>query len=1005
MHGFWFLGLGCGVFSPPAADIEAGVPEMGPAFAAASMVASPESNTTAVESFDLWVSNSLSRERQQEPTRGGIALPKGSVFRTEELRLLSPEGVPVPVQIHPLGLSWPDGSLKHVLVQFKADVPGSAGEAPGRAVYRLEVASGSTPPIEEIAISDGETLVVDTGPMSFAIDRGDVRLPNRVAVDGMPVVEGGIDLRLWAYREALDTVIHPVNGHWNDGRPRDDRSLLWFGQGDSEWQSVWGPTLADQSGVFQGGLDVEVEELGPLRAVVKISTPPSDEPDGLAFVARLYAYAGETSIRTELTLISRERLDNRGGFADGAPLPGVVANGWLVRELSVEVTPEWSGEVGVTMGRADGVDGSESVQVFDAVTAEPGWVSGSWADGEITLAAQAFWERYPKAIGLEENTLYLDLWPRQGSDEAPVVTSIPGGRARTWEYVVDFGGRASEEVSGMARAELHALLAPEQEFKFGAGFPVVPWDGQFPKYEAFERRSFAENEEPSLFGDVDFGDHSFFIAWNPCLNADCSRPAQSSRYNGYKGAAHSMLTKYRESGDPAIFRAGEAAVRHAMTVDTVNWSPRWGTPMLGQADYRYEAWTTPARETYAGRPADHLSLATSSGNNYQWWNDLVDHYFLTGERRVVDLFREIPNTRGFTVPIPEVGIFPIVASPTRSTAIPWLNLLYAWQVVGDEQVMQVYYPAIVAPQVERTDALENEAAARTFDGIVNVFRYMNGEQLPGFPAGVSFDLAEDPNPGLPDVYTTDSSTWGAAPANLQTQGAIMAGYPAEAFFEYHRLTGDPAALLALTRVGEFQAAGRLPLGTFPYDRRSDVYRFLPMMHEVSGTSAWSALANGDPARLATAAPAAEWVLYYEQIGHYMHGTDNDLPDYVYAMRHFGVREEQLRLSSVEVTEGELAAATAVVDSTVRCAGGSCVSSLSQAACELGLDVVRVRTQTEGPVAPLQWLLSKGASGTIDLTYCRPDYDRMAAGLCAQMTDEERNSTNWPPSEYQWAPCP
>lgn len=60
--------------------------------------------------------------RIAEPVSGGIPLPRGAVRDPAELVVLDPAGSPVPCQAHQLGIGWPDGSLKWVLIQFQASV-------------------------------------------------------------------------------------------------------------------------------------------------------------------------------------------------------------------------------------------------------------------------------------------------------------------------------------------------------------------------------------------------------------------------------------------------------------------------------------------------------------------------------------------------------------------------------------------------------------------------------------------------------------------------------------------------------------------------------------------------------------------------------------------------------------------------------------------------------------------------------------------------------------------
>ncbi|MCE2435412.1 MAG: hypothetical protein J4F29_21215, partial [Candidatus Latescibacteria bacterium] len=105
-------------------------------------------------------------ERRAWPVTRGVPLPQGAVAECDDLWLEDARGRAVTLQSRPLS-HWPDGSIKWVLVDFQADVVGSA-------VYHLCYA-GEAPraaPGNRLQISESDKrIVVCTGPLRFAVSR------------------------------------------------------------------------------------------------------------------------------------------------------------------------------------------------------------------------------------------------------------------------------------------------------------------------------------------------------------------------------------------------------------------------------------------------------------------------------------------------------------------------------------------------------------------------------------------------------------------------------------------------------------------------------------------------------------------------------------------------------------------------------------------------------------------------------------------------------------------
>src|SRR6185295_19922369 len=71
-------------------------------------------------------------QRKGWPTRVGVPFAKGRVSKENVIGVTAPDGKNVAVQTKAMG-TWPDGSIKWLLVDFPADVP-----ANGHVFYTLK---------------------------------------------------------------------------------------------------------------------------------------------------------------------------------------------------------------------------------------------------------------------------------------------------------------------------------------------------------------------------------------------------------------------------------------------------------------------------------------------------------------------------------------------------------------------------------------------------------------------------------------------------------------------------------------------------------------------------------------------------------------------------------------------------------------------------------------------------------------------------------------------------
>ena len=223
--------------------------------------------------------------RVGEPVRFGVPLPKGLLFDTAQLRLLSPSGKPVPAVFRVASRWWDPAaaaapSIRWVQADFFADV-----EPRGRAVYRLETSADPAPPppaVLRLTATPGQ-IQVDTGALKFAVH------------------QTGAFLEAPGLRNA-DLLV------------RSDERVYKA----SQWPQS----------------QLVVEEESPLRVVLKRTGSHgwNDRKDrALDYVLRITAYAGKPYLYLAYSVINRQGAS----MADFVRLDGL----WLQAQLEGDAPP------------------------------------------------------------------------------------------------------------------------------------------------------------------------------------------------------------------------------------------------------------------------------------------------------------------------------------------------------------------------------------------------------------------------------------------------------------------------------------------------------------------------------------------------------------------------------------------------------------------------------------------------------------------------------------------
>ena len=644
----------------------------------------------------LTVREEAGLERRAWPVTRGIPLPQGTVAEAEALRLQDPRGRGVPLQGRALS-RWPDGSIKWVLVDFQAGLPAS-----GEAVYTLCSEADENPPAPghqlQIHEDDGR-LVVCTGPLRFAVARQRYGLLQDVELGGRAA--GGFVGEVVVAADAGDAWAGISEASAVEGTRR----------------RIYGMGGTCRASLAQGCYRVQVEEAGPLRAVIRCegaleAEAPMHHYAGyrpFRLVTRIHAFAGHAFVRVLHTVVVAcdPRQTELQELAVRIPLGAPGARRY---QVGGDRAP-WKDDLGdAAKGNDRPVEGvlapgdtlllaqhhdrrfrlerrrGEGSEILEEGERAAGWALLAGEEAGVGVALRHIAEEYPKALGLDPGGIDLFLWkdPDGGRldfrryaeevawHEGEGVYSDGLGTARTSEFFLDFfrgeeSGQASRRLAGlldwpqaavdpgwMARCEVAGGFAPRDPASFPRSERML--DG-FLEWLA---RSIEANR---WYGFLDWGDA--LAAWEESTGQWRFR-GRWGWCNSEWDPRHAVWIQYARSGEERWFRLGEAMTRHSMDVDTCHYHPL--RPYMVGGCFRHSL--------------DHFGDEPCASHTFI--DNWVDYYCLSGDLRTLEVLRE-------------AGEFflryrwsedPRFSFSLRSIANTLRGLLYLWELTGEERFRQ-----------------------------------------------------------------------------------------------------------------------------------------------------------------------------------------------------------------------------------------------------------------------------------------------------------------------------
>ena len=580
------------------------------------------------------------------PIRTGVPFPAGALASLNQLRLEASDGREVPAQFDTLA-TWPDGSLKVVLVQIVGDL--------GRAQrYRLAYGAGVArkPPPRKIVTqnSDGGFLV-DTGEVQFVVNKQ------------------GVLHRLW---RDLDR-----NGKYEPREQLIDGGDIYLVNAVDDQE--YAASAADK-------VSVVLEESGPVRAVVKVFGQLTSAKRGehMKYLVRYYASQGSDKVDIELSVIDDRMEEN---VERVPPTLAIAAKtvGMRWHYLSdAQTLYRFGGESSDHAGKVSGehyllqngefryVDGDDQNHTFaysgvGSGSRAAGWLALDAGSRHLTLQVRDFWQQFPSELAVDRGNLSAKLFSTRGvKGKVTPPPSSPAARptgARTASTSRrPAAPRRTSSALAAPRASLRRRTSPPPTRatsatsstswrrrsgtrRRGCGVrlePAAP-SHRAPGYDAALMNDIympsieRSDGDATMFGWRDYGDR-LRAGWADVKN-DQRIP---SFYNDTHVGANNFLKQFIRTGDQRWFHLGEIATRHVMDIDVAH-GPRRGY------------WQTGGKPQPAGelRAANHDNI-DHDARNLHWGHAHVsgmsELYLLTGDKRSLDVLKEMAAWWKFVTP-------------------------------------------------------------------------------------------------------------------------------------------------------------------------------------------------------------------------------------------------------------------------------------------------------------------------------------------------------------------
>lgn len=549
------------------------------------------------------------------PITVGLCLPSGLVKRASALVLHDHQQRPILLQAAPLA-SWADGSLKWVLLDFRAtDLPA------GTTTWT--VSWPATPPASRAAYEDSV-------PLQHEPQALEVRDSHLVLTDASEAA----CCRTQELAFRLTT-------------PRGRTCLPVF-------------------------TSVAPEFAGPVRTTF-LAQGHFPHCRGLRLVARVSLFPGTHLVKLEVRLHNPRRARHRHGLWDLGDRGSI-----LFRQFAVQIAPSPKGAAPVVAWQCEPTEsapsqGGDRMAVYQDSSGGPQWRSRNHVNRQgalpcqirgyrasagarhwngmranptvavgheaaaLAVAVPEFWQQFPKSLVAEEGQIEVGLFPSQWGD----LHELQGGEQKTHTFWLASGTNAAALVESLrwVHEPVRATWPPE----WYAAARVFPWyqpaavdqDSAFPQIMETvvdgPRSFFARREAIDEYGWRNFGD-----VWANHEEASIGyagpRPV-ISHYNNQYDLLAGLILQGARSGDPRWFALWEPLARHVADIDiyhTTEDRPAYNGSLFWHTDHYRDAATSTHRTFSRANRRRGAPYGGGPSCEHNYTTGLLYGYYLTG---------------------------------------------------------------------------------------------------------------------------------------------------------------------------------------------------------------------------------------------------------------------------------------------------------------------------------------------------------------------------------------
>ncbi len=542
------------------------------------------------ESIPLEIPNANAFAVESWPVCAGVPMPRGHLGDAKWVRLVS-GNKEVPVQVQTTAC-WPDGTVKWLLLNFTADVPGNS-----KAKYLLEYGTS----VQRTAVSQrikvaqsSQGIQVETGKTGFAVD-----------------TDGNINHSAVYQTIAEDT-------HGNIYRTAGSKA------------------------------EITVEEPGPIRAVIKTVAPLLDADGNRLFriEKRIEAYRGSAVLRIHHTLV----VDNPQKFTTIRKLSYQVPVGPQIKAWQAALAGD--GQLNLTPSQRVFQQTEDRLIVSPGEgDVKEARLVGSLipqGDGGCTVAVRDAWQNYPKGFSFDDQGLnielcppfekgYYDQFPFEKEGHHRYYSLLDGGYklkqgvSKTHDLLLCFeSGEKREQICRLFQEPLILTVPPKWICDSKVFYSIAPRDVEaFPVYEeAIDKnldRYVERREQQHDFGMLNYGD------WYGERGTNWGNVEYDTQY--------AFFLEYIRSGDPRAFYLGCQTELHNRDIDTVHWNADPNT--IGGV---YVHQMCHVGEYYDKAVPGSLGFPRGGFTvSHAWTEGHFAHYFLTGDRRSLETGRAVAD--------------------------------------------------------------------------------------------------------------------------------------------------------------------------------------------------------------------------------------------------------------------------------------------------------------------------------------------------------------------------